>query len=582
MLKLKEKLKVLKKAVNELKNVLSQNKETKKAFFYIAISSLVINFLALATPLIILQTYDRILPNNATETLSIMIIGVSVFLLFEILLKRARNYVTNWSSVTFDHNKTTEAIKIILRSRFSDFESRRRSEYLKKIDSIKKLTQFYSGNSIISLVDLPFSALFLFLIYYIGKEIALIPIVLITIFFIISYYNGNKLKEKITEKESIEDDSSAFTRDTLKNIKGIKALGLEKKFLRSFESQEYNYDQADFKLNYDNMKVNDTFYIFSQIMTISIVSLGALKAVNGEIGIGSLAACSILSNRIMLPIQKALTLYSKFQEFLVSKSYLNKLYSMQSKSTENFNIKFKNVGLIRIENLTNLLADGGQSAIFNDLSLSIKRGESIAFTPPNNLTKKSLFEFILGVVSPFKGRIYIDNIFIDHIPQEKLPELIAYLPQKGQVFKGSIWDNLSFFDSTDEEDVKKAAVKLGIDEDVVKLPEGYHTQLTGKYDDVISEGLKQRIAIARAIAKKPRIILYDNADATLDRREYNYLYSLLGKLKHKTAMVIYSEDRNLLSLADKFYKIKNGSLELTNLKEGLSNIDLRLGKKNAV
>ncbi len=581
MLNLRKNFRNLKKLFIELRKGLSQNRETRSSFFYIALSSLVINFLALATPLMILQTYDRILPNNATETLSILVIGVFVFVFFEIVLKRARNFVTNWSSVTFDHNKTSEAISIILRSRFSDFESRRKSEYIKKIESIRKLTQFYSGSSIIALVDLPFSILFLILIYYIGKEIVFIPIAYISLFFVYSYFNGLKLKDRITKKEAIEDDSSAFSRDSLKNIKGIKSLGLEKKFLRLFEMNEYNLDKAEYQLNYINLKSNDNFYIFAQIMTISIVSFGSLKAVNGEIGIGSLAACSILSNRIMLPIQKALELYSRFQEFLVSKGYLDKLYMMKTKTNENYKIKFNNIGLLRIEELTNLSAESGQVAIFNNLSLELKRGNSIGFTSPNDLTKKTFFEFILGVVSPFKGRIYIDNIFLDNIPQSKLPELVCYLPQKGQVFKGTIWENLSFFNSTDEEDVKKAALKLGIDEDVIKLPDGYHTQLTGKYDDVISEGLKQRIAIARALAKKPRIILYDNADAILDRREYNYLYSLLGKLKNKTAMIIYSEDRNLLSLADNFYAIKEGELKEMNLQKGLDNIDIRLGTKNA-
>lgn len=216
--------------LNEIKTSFFKNKESKKNLAYIAISTLVINFLSLATPLVILQTYDRILPNHSSETLSFLVVGVFLFILLEVKLKRARNYITNWSSISFDHNSSFEALSLILNSNLKDFESQRRSEYMKKIGAIKKLGQFYSGQSIISLIDLPFSLLFLIIIYYIAGNLVLVPILLITIFAFISFRNGKKLKKTIEEKDYADDEATAFFANSLKMSKESNPLVLKNTF----------------------------------------------------------------------------------------------------------------------------------------------------------------------------------------------------------------------------------------------------------------------------------------------------------------------------------------------------------------
>lgn len=138
---------------------------------------------------------------------------------------------------------------------------------------------------------------------------------------------------------------------------------------------------------------------------------------------------------------------------------------------------------------------------------------------------------------------------------------IGYLPEKGAIFQGTIMENLTFFGTIPEENALTAATHLGVTEAVALLPNGFKTTLSDSVADPLPPGLKQRISIARALAARPRIILFNNADRSLDRNGYNLVFKVLGRLKKNTTLIIVSDDRNILRLADREFYIVDGVLQ---------------------
>ena len=182
---------------------------------------------------------------------------------------------------------------------------------------------------------------------------------------------------------------------------------------------------------------------------------------------------------------------------------------------------------------------------------------------------------------PDRGRVTLCGMDVSSIPLSERARYIAYLPMSGMILRGSIMDNLTGFNPQARAAARTVADQLGIEEAVALLPSGYDTPLEGNMTDVVPPGLKQRISIARALLYKPRLILFDNADHGMDHESYASIFRLLARLKGKATLVMISEDRNIMSLADQVYDLNYGQLVQTMAPSALL-AERRLVQREAV
>ena len=192
-----------------------------------------------------------------------------------------------------------------------------------------------------------------------------------------------------------------------------------------------------------------------------------------------------------------------------------------------------------------------------------------------------MLELISGVYAPDKGRVQLCGMDVSQIPVSERPRYVAYLPMTGMILRGSIMDNLTGFNPQLRAQARQVADQLGIEEAVSLLPSGYDTPLEGNATDVVPPGLKQRISIARALLHKPRLILFDNADHGMDHESYASIFRLLARLKGKATLVMVSEDRNIVSIADQVYDLHHGMLTQT-MMPSLMLAERRLMHREAV
>lgn len=540
--------------------ITSLNREFRVNLMHLVLSSLVVNLLALAMPIMMLQTYDRILPSHGYGTLTLLVFGVLTAVSLEMLLRIARSYLTSWSGAVFEHKTACKAMEHILKSPMQRFEEQGSGTYLQKMVSISRLRGFYSGQALLTIVDLPFIFIFLFLIWYIAGNLVLVPLILFCAFSLLAGFVGYKLRQQVTEQDFSGKIRYNFIIETLSGIHSLKGLGLEKFFLRRNDRLQSRISMAHYQVALTNNIAQNCGMLFSQVMTVAVVSVGALKVIHGDMGTGGLAACVLLSGRIMQPVQRALSLWTRFQAFFIDRRELLDIFSLPKTTYDNTKLTKKPVGHVVFQNVS-FRYDQNESPILKELDFELHPGDSLAISGSVGAGKTTILQLITGLLEPSKGKIFIDQAQPHMVNPAILSTHIGYLPEKGTIFYGTIRENLTFFGSTDEEDAMVAARLLGIDDAVAVLPAGYETQLTDNVTDPIPLGLKQRIAIARVLANKPRIILFDNADRGLDKHGYNLMFSLLGRLKPRTVMIIISDDRNILRLADREFFLHQGRLQ---------------------
>jgi ATP-binding cassette subfamily C protein LapB len=529
---------------------------------HLIFSSLVVNLLALAMPIMMLQTYDRILPSHGYGTLTLLVFGVITAVILEMLLRIARSYLTSWSGAVFEHQTACKAMEHILKSPMQRFEEQGSGTYLQKMASISRLRGFYSGQALLTIVDLPFIFIFLFLIYYIAGNLVYVPLGLFCAFILLAWFVGYKLRQQVTEQDFSSKIRYNFIIETLSGIHSLKGLGLEKFFLRRNDRLQARMSQAHYQVALTNNIAINCGMLFSQVMTVAVVSVGALKVIHGDMGTGGLAACVLLSGRIMQPVQRALSLWTRFQSFFIDRKELQDIFKLPTTNyTDTKQIK-KPVGHV-VFNDVSFQYETDSPMLLQHVNLELHPGDSLAVSGNAGSGKTTVLQLVTGLIKPSAGGILVDEANPHLVNPAILTTHVGYLPEKGTIFYGTIRENLTFFGSTSEEDAMVAAKLLGIDDAVAILPAGYETQLTDNVTDLIPPGLKQRIAIARVLANKPRIILFDNADRGLDKHGYNLMFRLLGRLKSRTVMLIISDDRNILRLADREYYLHQGQLQET-------------------
>jgi ATP-binding cassette subfamily C protein LapB len=522
----------------------------------------VINLLALAMPLMMLQTYDRILPNYGYGTLTMLIIGVVSAIILEVILRIVRSYLTSWSGSVFEHKTGCGAIQHILNADISEFESHGSGAYMQKLAAIGRLRSFYGGQSLITLVDLPFIPTFLILIYLIAGNLVIIPLALFGVFCCVALIIAWRLKRQVQEKDFSGEIRYNFIIETLTGIHSIKSLGLEQFFFRRYDRLMERISTSQLLVSITNNVAANCGMLFSRIMTVAVVTFGAVKVINGEIGTGGLAACILLSGRIMQPVQRIFSLWARFQSFLIDRQELKEVFDLPEANYKDINVMQKPGGNLQLMDVCFHHREKNK-LLLDKINIQLTLGSSIAIAGYSGSGKTTLINLIAGQLSPTGGSIKVDGTAPNHIEPSLLGRYIGYLPENSTIFNGTIRENLTFFGYLSEKEVMPAADRLGISALVAQLPDGYETQLTDSISDPIPPGIKQRIAIARVLAYKPRLILFNNADRGLDKTGYNYLLKILGRLKPRTTMIIVSDDHNILRLADREYYLTDGQMSET-------------------
>lgn len=533
----------------------------RQSVFSLLLCTLAINILSLALPVMTLQVYDRILPNPGTGTLSVLITGVCLAICLEAILRLTRAYIIGRAGASYEHMISCKSMQKVLNANLAKMDNFGIGEHLHRMGSVGKLRDFYNGHSLTVLFELIFAPIFLVLIYYIGGPIVLVPSLILTVFIGVSLWEGHALRNVLQQREKTDDQRFNFLIESLEGIHSLKAFAIEPLFQRRYEKYEENSTHANYNVSQQTSSAFNAASVFSHLMVASVISTGAWFVLNGLMTTGGLIAVLLLSGRIMQPVQRALVLWTRYQDFLIAKDHVKHIMNTPQREMIPHNGLYNTLaeGKLEIENIS-FKHKSQDEEIIRKLSLHVSPGEYILIDGEHGSGKTTLLNLITGIYPPDNGNILVDEQDINSYEPETLVKHIGHLRTTPVIFRGTIRENITCFGQTDEEQAKEVAALLDINKEIAKLPAGFDTFLSGTHSDNIHLAIKQRIAITRVLAAKPRIILFDNADRGLDKTGYQVVYSLMARLKGKATFIIITDDQNIRSLADHRYQLKNGTL----------------------
>ncbi len=522
-------------------------------------SSLAVNMLALALPLMTMQVYDRILANRSEDTLLVLSLGVLIAASAECILRMCRSMVVGLNGAHFEHETAVDVLHHVLEAEPRLIGKSSPAVIAQDIGATARLRDYYGGQMMVTLLlDSPFICLFLGFEVYLANWLALVPVTVLALFLFISWRHGIEVRNLTDIREQQDDKRYSFITHALQAVHTVKSFCLEALMARHFEEVQRESGQTNYELACKHGQAGSISYGFAQLMTVAVLCAGAPMVMSGRITVGILIACVLLSGQVMQPLQRGLAMWLRFQDINLAKNRLVGLLSLPLRDYLPLEQLAANHGALSLSQVRFAYQEG--DPIIDGASLEVAPGDVIAITGASGAGKTTLLELMAGITQPDRGRILLSGMPVSQLPISERARYIGYLPMTGLILRGSIMDNLTGFRHEYRAQARAVADQLGIEEAVSLLPSGYDTPLEGQLTDVVSPGLKQRIAIARALLHKPRLILFENADHGMDHESYSTIFGLLARLKRKATIILVSQDRNILSLADHIYDLRRGQL----------------------
>ena len=528
----------------------------------VLLHSFAINVFGIALPIFILQVYDRVLPQGALNSLYVMASGLFVVIIFDMVIKLARNQVISWNGTQFEHLARLAAVKRILNCPLERFESESSSTHLERVNAITTVKDFYSAQIATLIIDLPFALMFLALIWLLGGSLVIVPIVLLLAFSLLATRVGLRMRDAVRSRISSDDKRYDFLIEALKGIQTVKAMNLKPVLLKRFEELQKDTAYSVHEVAKESARAQALGSLFSQMSIISVIAYGAVLVVNGELTGGQLAACMLLSGRALAPLQSAMGIWTNYQSVKVAAKSAAEVLTLPSESPIDLPQIPEIQGYLEIKNL-NFAYGNAPDPFIKDLNLKVSPGEIISIEGLNSSGRTTLLLLILGMLKPQSGEILLDGNSIFDYNLSSVRGEISMISNNAPLYSGNLIENMTGYQQGDIIfSALDLAAELGLDEEIKTLPEGYDTRVGGSTIDSVSGGVRQRITTVRALVDDPKIILFDEGNMALDTQSNKLLLALLAKRKPTSTMILVTHNPDYINLADRHYAMVEGVLSL--------------------
>lgn len=516
-------------------------------------SSAIINLLGLGLPLTILHIYDRVLPNQAFNTLTILILGLIAVVLLDTTLRVARGSIMSWHAAAFAHRQSMDAMARLMSAKPSTVSRMRASSVMAQLRSLSELADFHGSSSRLLLIDIACIPLFGIVMALIAGPLIAVQVCLLIVFFAYVTTRTKRLRRIIETKEGVEERKYDFILETLQTMQTVKSHAMESLLMRRFERLQSASSQELKQNVLASQTIAETGGLFAMLMTMGVVVFGALMVISDNLTIGALAACMLLSSQMMQPIMRSIQSWNTTIQNTHKRAEVEKLYAQiadQDPSVETVIRKQSSFAPahIRIEDLAVKFQDKPQ--IFRDVDMDIAPGQFIGLRGADGSGRSVLMKCVTGEVAPTQGRVLINGHRADTNPVS-----ISYVGQVPQLFHGSILDNLTLFGTHTAEDARWIAEISGLAEEINHLPDGFDTQLQGSTSLELSAAFSQLICVARAVVSRPSILLLDDANSGLDARSEAVFIQMLKKLSGDMTILMATQRPSILRQTDAVYEL---------------------------
>ena len=516
------------------------------------------NILAVALPLSILQIIDRVVANQSTGTLFFLVVGVLVALVMEEILRSTNGLVTGWLGVRFEHSASVDALTRLMRVPLHRYQQEEPGVHAERVLAASRVADFYSGQALLVLFDFPFTLIFLALIYLLGGALVLVPVLLLLLFLFLIFHFGDWMRKQLEDRATWDDRRYGFLAEVLSGIHSVKTMVMEAFMLRRYERLLGSSADVGEALARGNTISQNLGTAFSQLMIVSVVFASSWQVMEGVMSPGSLAACMMLSIRALQPVRRALTVWMRYQSFVTAQAKLDEIYDMPFEDDAGKPAMEPVREHLALHDIS--LTYGDSATIFSEISLKVEANRFVVIRGESGSGKSSLMSLMNGLVRPDSGEVLVDGLPLESFSVDSVHRQIALLPQTGTIVAGNILENLTMFDSNFNQTALELSRELGLDRIVGGMKLGYETSLGEGLGETLPAGVRQLISIIRALVHNPSVILFDEANISLDMRGDQLLRDFFAKRKGSCTIIMVTHRPSLIALADQIYHLADGKI----------------------
>lgn len=533
----------------------------KSLFIYSIVVSAILTVLGIASAFFNKILMDEILPYNLKNQLNIFVIGFLLLAITQIGLGAIRQHMLLYLSQKIDIPLLLGYFKHVYKLPMKFFASRKVGDILTRFSDAFTIKNILTSVSLSLIMDIVLATVSASILYVMNQKLFVVILVLTIVSAALIYiFKGPYKKINLEQMEAGARLNSQII-ESLKGIETIKVHAAEENSIEKLELEYIRNLKIAFKEGVLSNIQGSISGAVSSVGNLILMYIGAMMIMKGDITLGSLMTFSTLSGYFMDPIGRLIGLQLSIQEASISLKRISEIYEVEKEQdeTEVEKIKLEKIDRdIELNNIT--FRYGSRSPVLNDVSIKIPKGKKVALVGESGSGKTTISKLLLKYYTPEEGKINVNDYNIEELDLYNLRENIAYVPQNVELFSGSIKENITLGKTNASyEEIKSACENAGCREFIEKLPGKYGTFLE-EAGGGLSGGEKQRIALARALIKKPSFLILDEATSNLDFISEAKIFDTLFKKGRNITMLMIAHRLSTIRSCDIIYVMDKGKI----------------------
>lgn len=533
----------------------------------VLLASLLVNLFALVMPLFIMNVYDRVVPNDTTETLWALAVGVLIVLGFDLVMRMLRAYLVDIAGKRIDvilsANIFEKAMGLRMEARPASVGS-----FASNIHEFESFREFITSATITALVDLPFVLLFIAVIFWVGGPVGIVPLLAVPLIILVGIMLQRSLGEIIQTSFRCAAQKQGLLIESLSTIETVKALSAEGALQRRWEQLVGTVARLGIKARTLSSAIVNISMSVQQLASVGVIVVGVYLIAERELTVGALVACTILTSRALAPLGQVAGLMTRYHQSKSALSTLNNIMQLpvERPPAKSFVHRPKIRGEIEFRNVT-FSYPGQQTPALSSISFKLGAGERVGLIGRIGSGKSTIEKLVLGLYKPTSGSILIDGVDINQIDPAVLRKSIGYVPQDVVLFYGTVKENILFSAPyADDAAMLRAAEIAGVTEFVHPSAQGFDLRI-GERGEGLSGGQRQTVAVARALLLDPPVLIMDEPTNALDNRSEETFKGKLEKTLPGKTFLLVTHRASLLSLVPRLIVLDGGRIVADGPKE---------------
>ncbi|MBE0455604.1 MAG: type I secretion system permease/ATPase [Roseovarius sp.] len=528
------------------------------SYSQVLLAAVLANFLGLTTSIFIMVVYDRVLPNEATESLIALTIGVGIALLFDFLIKNLRAGFIDRAGQRADIVMGRRIFDQLL-----DMQMRARKGSTGALAStlreFETLRDFFTSATLVAVVDLPFILLFIAVISMIGGPLAMVPAIAVPVVLVVGLAVQPVLARLAEQSFRDGQSKQGVLVETVSGLETIKATGAARRMRARWEDAIARQSEHGTRARgVTQLAMNATSFT-QQSAQVMIVFYGVFLITAGEVSMGALIASVILTGRALAPLAQLAQTLTRLNQARNSYRSLDALMRADSERPQgrHWLSRPRLDGRIRFDNVHFTYPDQPVAAL-KGVSFTIEPGEKVAILGRIGSGKSTVARLLLGLYAPDQGAVLMDDTDIRQIDPGDLRRNIGSVLQDVWLFSGTVRENIAIGARRPRDsDILEAARIAGVEAFIARHPSGYDLMLAERGEG-LSGGQKQAISLARALVGRPPVLLLDEPTSAMDVQNERAVIARLRDEARDRTLIVVTHRTSLLDLVDRVIVIEDG------------------------